>query len=96
MKNKKLLYGIVLIGALVGFYFWNKNKKSGTCATCGMSRPEGDVADENFSNISAGGKYCTVCERPDKTTYFAVGGGCASGDMCIVSRNRTTTNTSMM
>lgn len=27
MKNKKLLYGILGIGAIAGFYFWNKNKK---------------------------------------------------------------------
>jgi hypothetical protein len=26
MKNKKLLYGILGIGAIAGFYFWNKNK----------------------------------------------------------------------
>lgn len=30
MKNKKLLYGILGIGAIAGFYFWNKNKKSKT------------------------------------------------------------------
>ena len=30
MKNKKLLYGLLGIGALAGFYFWNKNKKSAT------------------------------------------------------------------
>ena len=28
MKNKKLLYGILGIGAIAGLYFWNKNKKS--------------------------------------------------------------------
>ena len=28
MKNKKLLYGLLGIGAIAGFYFWNKNKKS--------------------------------------------------------------------
>ena len=28
MKNKKLLYGILGIGAIAGFYFWNKKKKS--------------------------------------------------------------------
>jgi gas vesicle protein len=26
MKNKKLLYGLLGIGAIAGFYFWNKNK----------------------------------------------------------------------
>lgn len=27
MKNKKLLYGLLGIGAIAGFYFFNKNKK---------------------------------------------------------------------
>ena len=26
MKNKKILYGLLSIGAIAGFYFWNKNK----------------------------------------------------------------------
>jgi hypothetical protein len=26
MKNKKLLYGLLGIGAIAGFYFYNKNK----------------------------------------------------------------------
>jgi hypothetical protein len=26
MKNKKILYGLLGIGAIAGFYFWNKNK----------------------------------------------------------------------
>ena len=30
MKNKQLLYGLLGVGAIVGFYFWNKNKKSTT------------------------------------------------------------------
>jgi hypothetical protein len=28
MKNKKLLYGLLGVGAIAGLYFWNKNKKS--------------------------------------------------------------------
>jgi hypothetical protein len=28
MKNKKLLYALLGIGAIAGFYFWNKNKNS--------------------------------------------------------------------
>jgi hypothetical protein len=27
MKNKNILYGLLGVGALAGFYFWNKNKK---------------------------------------------------------------------
>jgi len=27
MKNKKLLYGLLGVGAIAGLYFWNKNKK---------------------------------------------------------------------
>ena len=30
MKNKKLLYGLLAVGALAGLYFWNKNKKQKT------------------------------------------------------------------
>ena len=30
MKNKKILYGLLGIGAIAGFYFFNKNKKSKT------------------------------------------------------------------
>lgn len=30
MKNKKILFGLIGVGALAGLYFWNKNKKSGT------------------------------------------------------------------
>jgi hypothetical protein len=26
MKNKKLLYVLLGVGAIAGFYFWNKNK----------------------------------------------------------------------
>jgi len=34
MKNKKLLYGLLGIGAIAGFYFWNKNKKSKDQINC--------------------------------------------------------------
>jgi hypothetical protein len=27
MKNKKILYGLLGVGAIAGLYFWNKNKK---------------------------------------------------------------------
>jgi len=30
MDNKKILFGLIGIGALAGLYFWNKNRKSGT------------------------------------------------------------------
>lgn len=30
MENKKILFGLIGVGALAGLYFWNKNKKSGT------------------------------------------------------------------
>jgi len=29
MKNKKILFGLIGIGALAGLYFWNKNRKTG-------------------------------------------------------------------
>lgn len=28
MKNKKLLYGLLGVGAIAGLYFWSKNEKS--------------------------------------------------------------------
>jgi hypothetical protein len=45
MKNKKLLYGLLGIGAIAGFYFYNKNKmpkdlrsqKEKDCANQGRS-----------------------------------------------------------
>lgn len=46
MKNKKLLYGILGIGAIAGFYFWNKKKKTKTypieCESryLGLPKPE--------------------------------------------------------
>jgi hypothetical protein len=30
MDNKKILFGLIGVGALAGLYFWNKNRKSGT------------------------------------------------------------------
>lgn len=29
MKNKKILFGLIGVGALAGLYFWNKNRKTG-------------------------------------------------------------------
>jgi hypothetical protein len=30
MKNKELLYGLLGVAVLAGFYFWNKNQKQKT------------------------------------------------------------------
>lgn len=95
MKNKKLLYGAVLVAGLVGLYLWDKNKKSGTCSTCsaGAVSPQGTPTSETFSAMggyanAGGGAYglgCRICERQDGSTYFAKFGGCADGDFCVVS-----------
>jgi hypothetical protein len=43
MKNKKILFGLIGIGALAGLYFWNKNRKTGANI----------VADATSTNLSA-------------------------------------------
>jgi len=43
MENKKILFGLIGVGALAGLYFWNKNKKTGTNV----------VADATSTNLSA-------------------------------------------
>lgn len=95
MKNKKLLYGAVLVAGLVGLYLWDKNKKSGKCTSCsaGAVNPQGTPTSETYSNMggyanAGGGAYglgCKVCERPNGSTYFAKFGSCAEGDFCVTS-----------
>lgn len=87
MKNKKLLYGVLFAGALVGLYLWDKKRKSGTCTTCSQVNPQTKPTSDTYAN-AGGGSYglgCKVCERPNGTTYFARFGGCSSGDKCITS-----------
>lgn len=43
MENKKILFGLIGVGALAGLYFWNKNKKTGTNV----------IADATSTNLSA-------------------------------------------
>jgi hypothetical protein len=43
MENKKILFGLIGVGALAGLYFWNKNKKTG----------KNVVADATSTNLSA-------------------------------------------
>jgi hypothetical protein len=43
MDNKKILFGLIGVGALAGLYFWNKNRKTGTNV----------VADATSTNLSA-------------------------------------------
>jgi hypothetical protein len=88
MKNKKLLYGVLLAGAVVGLYMWNKSKKKETCSCSSSVKPEQTPISETYAN-AGGGKYgmgCKVCERADSSTYFARFGGCNSGDSCITSK----------
>lgn len=60
--NKKLLYGLLGVGAIAGFYFWNKNKKS-TTESLAVSMPKKSkeqIACENRKNHSwdGNGKTC--------------------------------------
>jgi hypothetical protein len=100
MKNKKLMYGLLAVGAIALYYYWDKMKKKSTCSTCSSAvKPEGTPMSDSYSAMSGyskmsgysnanGGAYglgCKVCERPNGTTYFAKFGGCADGDACITS-----------
>jgi hypothetical protein len=94
MKNKKLMYGLLAVGAIALYYYWDKMKKKSTCSTCASAvKPEGTPTSDSYSAMSGyanagGGAYglgCKVCERANGSTYFAKFGGCASGDACITS-----------
>lgn len=55
IKNKKILYGLLGAGAVAGFYFWNKNKKSKTYSKECMDSlnrrlMQEDVKKPNFEN----------------------------------------------
>jgi hypothetical protein len=55
MKNKKLLFGLLGIGAIAGFYFYNKNKMPKTYSKkcqddLNIRLMQEDVKPLNFSN----------------------------------------------
>jgi len=52
MKNKKLLYGLLGVGAIAGLYFWNKNKKS---TTESLTIPK-EPTDESYSSANGSTK----------------------------------------
>lgn len=54
MKNKKLLYGGLLVAGLVGLYLWDKNKKSAKCSTCSesLTKPEENPSTNTYSSMS--------------------------------------------
>ena len=94
MKNKKLMYGLLAVGAIALYYYWDKMNKKSTCSTCASAvKPEGTPTSDSYSAMggyanAGGGAYglgCKVCERANGSTYFAKFGGCASGDACITS-----------
>jgi hypothetical protein len=95
MKNKKLIYGLLGVGAVLGFYFWNKNKTMKTSKSSNLVRPEEKPTTETYSSVTGGGTYvlgCNVCQRKNGTTYFAQGGMCVGGDSCFSSKRRLTSN----
>jgi hypothetical protein len=91
MKNKKLMYGLLAVGAIALYYYWDKMNKKSTCSTCPSAvKPQGTPTSDTYSAMggyanAGGGTRCRICERANKTTYFAKFGGCASGDACITS-----------
>jgi hypothetical protein len=53
MKNKKLLYGAVLVAGLVGLYLWNKNKTTEKCnCSGGVTKPEENPSANTYSSMS--------------------------------------------
>lgn len=52
MKNKKMLYGLIGIGALVGLYFWNKNKKKVVSEPI-LDAPKTDLISEATKKINS-------------------------------------------
>jgi len=50
--NKKILYGLLGVGAIAGLYFWNKNKKS---TTEGLTIPK-EPTDESYSSVNGSRK----------------------------------------
>jgi hypothetical protein len=89
MKNKKLIYGLLVVGAIAGVYFWDKNKKKKPCSCSSAVKPQGTATSENYSNVAGGGAYglgCRVCQRKNGSTYFAQGGLCAGDDTCFASK----------
>lgn len=57
MKNKKLLYGLLGVGAIAGLYFWNKNKKSDTNMPK-KSKEQIDCESRTNHSWHASGKTC--------------------------------------
>jgi hypothetical protein len=57
MKNKKMLYGLIGLGALAGLYFWNKNKKSDTTEPISsepnINIPKIDLISEGTKKINS-------------------------------------------
>lgn len=51
MENKKILFGLIGVGALAGLYFWNKNKKSGTNVVA--DTPKTDIISDGAKKIIA-------------------------------------------
>ena len=51
MKNKNILYGLLGVGALAVFYFWNKNKKSDTNVI--TNTPKNDLISDGAKKIVA-------------------------------------------
>ena len=52
MKNKKLLYGLLGVGAIAGLYFWNKNKKSTTESLAVSEESKQDLLSDGAKKIT--------------------------------------------
>jgi hypothetical protein len=66
MKNKKLIYGLLGIGAIAGFYFWKKNKMPKTYSKkcqddLNIRLMQEDVKPDNFSK-----DFLERCSKTEK------------------------------
>jgi len=71
MEKKYIVGGLAILGAIALVAYLRKPKRN----------------SEGFFNADGGayGLGCRICERANKTTYFAQFGTCRDGDYCITS-----------
>ena len=78
MKNKKLMYGLLAVGAIALYYYWDKMNKKSTCSTCPSAvKPQGTPTSDTYSAMggyaNAGGGRSLIKSSSEN----AYGAGCA-------------------
>ena len=51
MKNKKLLYGVLLALAVVGLYMWDKNKKKADYSSSNAVKPQTTISEQEKTSL---------------------------------------------